>query len=215
MKPPCFLTPQKSGAPSRSEGRLILLILDADPLSDVRNVRRIRGVMVRGEWLSTEQLQEILDRLKPAESVREQRLTQWLLRGDMRASEYISAEDPFYKIIDWLMVDIAHKHGYRAAIAVYSNYQRHHIESPITDERILNALGYRFLADKQYQPAVAILRENRDTHPYSANACDSLAEAYLRAGNKSEAIRWYSKALEIDPKFDNSRRMLEQLSKTK
>lgn len=57
--------------------------------------------------------------------------------------------------------------------------------------------------------------ENRDSHPYSANACDSLAEAYLQAGNKNEAIRWYSKALEIDPKFDNSRRMLEQLGKTK
>lgn len=192
-----------------------LLILNADPLSDIRNVRHMSGVMIHGQWFSAERLREILHRLKPAERRREQRLTQWMLRGDAKASEYISAEDPFCKLLDWLMADIAYKHGYRTAIAVYRKYQRHEVESPIASVRTLNALGHRLLGDKQYEPAIAMFKENRDAHPQSANACDSLAEAYLRAGNKSEAMRWYSRALAIDPKLDNSRRMLEQIGNTK
>ena len=37
-----------------------LLLLDANPLQDVRNARRARGVMLRGRWLSREDLDGIL-----------------------------------------------------------------------------------------------------------------------------------------------------------
>ncbi len=36
-----------------------LLLLDANPLEDIRNVRRIHGVMLRGEWLSAKRLDEV------------------------------------------------------------------------------------------------------------------------------------------------------------
>lgn len=38
-----------------------LLLLDANPLDDVANVRKISGVMVRGEWLSSFEIQNRLD----------------------------------------------------------------------------------------------------------------------------------------------------------
>jgi hypothetical protein len=41
--------------------RADLLLLDADPLADVRNARKITGIMVRGQWLTAERLQEMLD----------------------------------------------------------------------------------------------------------------------------------------------------------
>ncbi len=37
-----------------------LLLLDANPLEDIRNSRRIHGVMLRGEWLSAKRLDEML-----------------------------------------------------------------------------------------------------------------------------------------------------------
>lgn len=40
-----------------------LILLDANPLDDIRNTRRIHGVMVRGHWLSRNELDEILDGL--------------------------------------------------------------------------------------------------------------------------------------------------------
>ena len=38
-----------------------LVLLDADPLEDVTNARRIHGVMLRGEWLPAAKLEERLD----------------------------------------------------------------------------------------------------------------------------------------------------------
>jgi hypothetical protein len=40
--------------------RADLLLLDASPLHDIGNARRIAGVMVRGQWLSTVDLQKLL-----------------------------------------------------------------------------------------------------------------------------------------------------------
>jgi hypothetical protein len=40
--------------------RADLLLLDADPLADVRNTRRIAGVMVRGRWLPAPELARML-----------------------------------------------------------------------------------------------------------------------------------------------------------
>ncbi len=37
-----------------------LVLLDANPLDDIRNSRRIHGVMLRGEWLSAKRLDEML-----------------------------------------------------------------------------------------------------------------------------------------------------------
>ena len=37
-----------------------LLLLDANPLDDIRNSRRIHGVMLRGEWLSAKRIDEML-----------------------------------------------------------------------------------------------------------------------------------------------------------
>jgi imidazolonepropionase-like amidohydrolase len=40
-----------------------LILLDANPLDDIANTRRIHGVMVRGRWLSRSELDDILDNL--------------------------------------------------------------------------------------------------------------------------------------------------------
>jgi amidohydrolase family protein len=41
-----------------------LLLLDANPLSNVANTRRLTGVMLRGRWLSREELDRILESLE-------------------------------------------------------------------------------------------------------------------------------------------------------
>lgn len=59
--------------------------------------------------------------------------------------------------------------------------------------------------------AIAIFRLNVEAHPHSANTYDSLAEAYLKKGNKAEAIKYYSKALEVNPNFPSAIEALRQL----
>jgi imidazolonepropionase-like amidohydrolase len=41
-----------------------LLLLDANPLSDIANSRRIFGVMLRGRWLSRAELTRMLEDLE-------------------------------------------------------------------------------------------------------------------------------------------------------
>ena len=38
-----------------------LVLLDADPLADIQNTRRISGVVVNGRWLGPEELKKMLE----------------------------------------------------------------------------------------------------------------------------------------------------------
>ena len=53
---------------------------------------------------------------------------------------------------------------------------------------------------------------NVDAHPNSANAYDSLGEAYAGAGNKALAVENYRKALTLDPKMNSSINALKKLT---
>jgi len=48
-------------------------------------------------------------------------------------------------------------------------------------------------------------------HPGSANAYDSLGEAYLMADQREAAIQQYPKSLELDPRNENARSVLAQV----
>ena len=81
----------------------------------------------------------------------------------------------------------------------------------IDPEPQLNVLGYRLLGDKRFPEAIRVFRLATETSPQSANAYDSLAEAYAAAGDKDAAIRSYEKALALDPKMDSARDALAKL----
>jgi tetratricopeptide (TPR) repeat protein len=78
-------------------------------------------------------------------------------------------------------------------------------------ETQLLAAGYRLLEDDKTQLAIGLFELCVAEHPESANAYDSLGEAYAASGEKELAIRNYEKSLELDPSNDNARRMLEDL----
>jgi tetratricopeptide (TPR) repeat protein len=79
------------------------------------------------------------------------------------------------------------------------------------DERELNALGYRLLAQNQVDQAVFIFELNARRSPDSWNVHDSLGEAYARAGRIEDAIRSYEKSLRLNPNNQNAKTMLEKL----
>lgn len=76
----------------------------------------------------------------------------------------------------------------------------------------LNQLGYELLGSGDVDGAIAAFEANASLFPDDPNSFDSLAEAYLARGDRERAIALYRKALEVDPTFANSRRMLEQLT---
>jgi len=54
-------------------------------------------------------------------------------------------------------------------------------------------------------------RRRRAAYPGSANACDSLGEAYMKSGRNDLAIESFKKSLLLDPGNGNARKMLEKL----
>ena len=79
------------------------------------------------------------------------------------------------------------------------------------DEDQLNALGYRLTQAKEYSKAIRIFQLNVEAYPQSSNVYDSLGEAYMDDGNKTQAIANYQKSLELNPKNGNAVVMLERL----
>ena len=79
------------------------------------------------------------------------------------------------------------------------------------DEDQLNALGYRLIQAKEYSKAIRIFQLNVEAYPQSSNVYDSLGEAYMDDGNKTQAIANYQKSLELNPKNGNAVVMLERL----
>ena len=79
------------------------------------------------------------------------------------------------------------------------------------DEDQLNALGYRLIQAKEYSKAIRIFQLNVEAYPQSSNVYDSLGEAYMDDGNKTQAIANYQKSLALNPKNGNAVVMLESL----
>jgi len=60
--------------------------------------------------------------------------------------------------------------------------------------------------------AVRVFLLNVEQFPESANAYDSLAEAYMNRGDRQLAIENYGRSLEPDPGSDNAREQLAVLA---
>lgn len=63
----------------------------------------------------------------------------------------------------------------------------------------INALGYQFLAAKQFDKAIEFFSKNVKNDPNTANGYDSLGDGYKATGEKEKAIKNYKKALSLNP----------------
>ena len=77
----------------------------------------------------------------------------------------------------------------------------------------LNAYGYVLLAQKRYPQAIAVLEFNTHVYPQEANTFDSLAEAYLIAGDKKKALSYYEKVVQIDDNLVSAKDKVKELRK--
>jgi hypothetical protein len=78
-------------------------------------------------------------------------------------------------------------------------------------ERRINDKGYDLLSSGKINEAISIFALGVMAFPKSANAFDSLGEAYMKAGNKKLAIENYEKSLKLDADNKNAEEMLKKL----
>lgn len=81
------------------------------------------------------------------------------------------------------------------------------------DEASINELGYYLMNTGKVPEAIEILKLNVEVFPESANVYDSLGEAYMKNGDKENAIKNYEKSLALNPGNENAKNMLKELEK--
>jgi dienelactone hydrolase len=91
------------------------------------------------------------------------------------------------------------RHGFDSAAAIVDRYRRAIPDEPVVDPDACNGLGYRLIAEGRFPEAIGILRLILYAYPNSANAADSLADAYIAAGQKELARASLQQALRLIP----------------
>jgi dienelactone hydrolase len=87
--------------------------------------------------------------------------------------------------------------GVPRARQLYDEAKRRDKNVVLFPETETNLLGYTLLQNGEATDALTVFQLNAEGYPRSANACDSLSDAYLAMGNKQEALRYARKALDL------------------
>lgn len=122
------------------------------------------------------------------------RIVKW--KGD-------SASDTLEKIIE--------AEGIDAALKAFEDLKQQPPGTYYISNSELNDLGYKLTEADQIEEAIKIFKITTEEFFYSANAFDSLAEAYLTKGDRGQAKKYYKKALELNPYNKGSQEKLREL----
>lgn len=160
-----------------------LVLLEANPLDDIRNTTRIAGVMVRGRWLARSELDGMLADIAEPYQARAKRI-------DPLARALADGEA-------------------EQALELYATLEDAELASFV--ERSVNTLGYRHLQRGDVDGAIRIFTLNTEYFPDAFNTWDSLAEAHMARGDDELAIEYYRKSLELNPSNENARNMIRRI----
>lgn len=95
---------------------------------------------------------------------------------------------------DWNLSDAELKKGLDVIVKHYNNLTTKYGYSIVPPENVLNAVGYYFLGQQNFEEATAIFAKNVTLYPQSANVYDSLGETYEKSGQLLLANQNYEKA---------------------
>ena len=163
-----------------------LVLLDANPLDQIADTRRIAAVVVGGE---------LFDR---------PRLDAMLASVEKRANPK-SIADALMKTID--------TQGVAAAARQYHALEARDPDAYDFGEPGLYDLGTRLLKAARIKDAIVIFKLNVAASPRSSWAHYCLAEAYLAGGDEANAITSCKRALALDPEESDAAEMLKKLGK--
>ena len=104
--------------------------------------------------------------------------------------------------------------GIPAARKLLDNIKKDTLKYYLSEDE-MNLLGYQFLWNNKDDQSHEVLRTNLDLFPSSWNSYDSYGEILLKMGKKDEAIQMYRKSIELNPKNESGKKILEQMLSSK
>jgi tetratricopeptide (TPR) repeat protein len=167
------------------KGRIAdLVLLDANPLEDIANTKKIQAVVFNGRYFPKPRLEEMLAKL-----------------------EALAAKKSIADALFTLVID----KGFDAALNRYYELKRTGPEDYDFGVGELDDLGFRLLGRKKADEAIRILELNAEVYPLDWYVYDSLGEGYMRIGNRERAIKNYRRSLELNSRNTNATDKLMQL----
>lgn len=103
------------------------------------------------------------------------------------------------------------KNGVDEMLSAYRKIQSPKGKKHYFTENDFNNWGYALLGEQKINDAIEVFKINTEMFPSSANSFDSLGEAYMNAGNKELAIKYYEKSLELNPQNTNATEQLKKM----
>lgn len=168
----------KIAAGSRAD----FLILDHNPLSDLRNLQTFHAMVVGGRYLDKETLNT--KRKSHAQRMKGQKI----------------------------VLETAIRKGAQAAEKEVQSQSTVAGMPALVDLAAFNELAYRYLyIRKEPEEALALFQLNQRAHPDSWITNSSLGDGYAALDRKEEAAEAYRKALNLNPNHQPTREALEQL----
>jgi acetyl esterase/lipase len=93
--------------------------------------------------------------------------------------------------------------GWTKALEIYEQAKRDEPQAALFTEQSLNGVGYSLLQNKKTKEALEVFKLIVASYPNSANAYDSLGDAYEADNNKAESIKSAERAIELLDKDTN------------
>ena len=78
-------------------------------------------------------------------------------------------------------------------------------------EQMLHQLGHKLLEDNRKEDAIKIFAKNVAEYPDSFMTNDALAEVYLKNGQKKQALKFFKKAVKLNPEYEYGKTQIEKL----
>ena len=110
-----------------------------------------------------------------------------------------------------LLAEVMDNHDPEKAISLVKVKLEKDSSSFEHDEMGINALGYRYINENQYEQAKAVFQFNIDQFPSSSNTYDSMGEVYMLSGDTAKSVALYKKSIELNPNNTNGFNMLERM----
>jgi CubicO group peptidase (beta-lactamase class C family) len=105
--------------------------------------------------------------------------------------------------------------GADAALGEYRQWRQGRAPGEVVNEDQMNRIGYDLLSAKRVKDAIEVFKQNVSDYPQSANAYDSLGEAYMVNGDRDLAIKNYERSVELAPNNTNGIEALKKLRENK
>lgn len=173
--------------------RADLVLLEADPLKDIRNVAAVSGVVLRGRFLDADELKDGLE-------------------------QQAEAHRPLAQAVEAL-----EQHVYAGRIeearALFDEVRAEDPDAILFSQYVPFFVGYGFLyGEDGFNPdprrrevALGLYRMYAETYPEFHSAHYQLGLAWQANDNAAEAIASFERALELHPAYPDARRKLDEL----